>query len=89
MVEYIEVRTRFTRVLRQVFDDDDLSITERMTLSDIIRVDELTLISLARALEREFSIVFSVPEIAAFDDVGAILRSVIAHIGCDEHAPTA
>jgi acyl carrier protein len=64
------------RVFRQVFDDEALELSESMTASDVEAWDSLTHIDLIVALEREFKIKFTTPEISKLANVGGLMDLV-------------
>jgi len=65
-----ELMTRIQDVFRDVFDDDQLRITEMTTARDISAWDSLTNINLIFTIEREFKVKFALGEIQELKNVG-------------------
>jgi acyl carrier protein len=59
-----------SRVFRDVFDDDTITVRDDMTSADIEAWDSLSHIDLIYGLEQEFKIVFTIGE------AGSVLRNV-------------
>lgn len=64
------IAERMSRVFRDVFDDDTITVRDDMTSADIEGWDSLSHIDLIYALEQEFKIVFTIGE------AGSALRNV-------------
>jgi acyl carrier protein len=64
------IADRMSRIFRDVFDDDTITIRDDMTSADIEGWDSLSHINLIYALEQEFKIVFTIGE------AGSALRNV-------------
>lgn len=71
---------RLTLVFRRIFQDDSLSIDDRTTSSDIEDWDSLNNIKLVIAVEKEFGIKFSLPEIVPLQNV-ADLKALMRRKG--------
>jgi acyl carrier protein len=71
-----EVRNRLQNVFREVFEDDNLEIFDEMTANDLDDWDSLQHITLIVAIEQEFSIKFTTPEIAGLKNVGDTLELI-------------
>lgn len=68
---------RISRIFRDVFDDESISIRDDMTSRDIEEWDSLRHIDLIFAIEKEFKIVFTTGEAGgALKNVGE-LRSLV------------
>lgn len=61
---------RLTRIFRDVFEDDSITVRDDMTSGDIEGWDSLSHINLLYAIEKEFGIVFTIGE------AGGALRNV-------------
>jgi len=61
---------RLTRIFRDVFEDDSITVRDDMTSGDIEEWDSLSHINLLYAIEKEFGIVFTIGE------AGGALRNV-------------
>lgn len=71
-----ETKEKLERVFRDVFDKRDLKIFDSMTANDIEEWDSLMHINLIIAIEKEFSIKFTVTELAQLRDVGDTIRLI-------------
>jgi acyl carrier protein len=69
------------QIMEDVFDVDDLSITEATTAEDIEEWDSLSHIRLIVAIERKFGIKFKNAEIEGLMNVGDLVRVIDAKIG--------
>lgn len=75
----------FTAVVRDVFADDQISLTESTTAGDVDGWDSLMHLNVVIALERRFRIRFSTAEISHLKEdgqnVGSILHLIAAKRG--------
>ena len=67
-----EIFDRIQDIFRSVFDDQSLEIKRSTTSSDIEDWDSLNHINLVVAIEKEFNTKFSLEDIQALEDVGAM-----------------
>lgn len=75
-----EIFGKVQDIFRDVFDEDDLVI-ESATSSDTIEDwDSLNHINLVSAIEKEFSIKFSLVELIALKDVGEMIDLMLKKI---------
>ena len=58
-----EVFERLNKVFREVFDDDDITVTETTTSADIDDWDSLEHINLVAAVEQEFGMKFTMGQV--------------------------
>jgi acyl carrier protein len=65
-----DVFTKLTDVFRDVFDDDELTITPHTTAKDIPGWDSFAHINLIVATEASFHVKFKTSEIESLRDVG-------------------
>ncbi len=63
-------RTRAQNVFREVFEDPDLNVTEKTVAADVPAWDSLNHINLVLALEEEFGVEFTTPEVTSMSNVG-------------------
>jgi acyl carrier protein len=71
------IADRMSRIFRDVFDDDTISVRDDMTSADIAGWDSLSHINLIYAIEKEFRIVFTIGEAgSSLKNVGE-LRALI------------
>lgn len=68
-----DLAPRLTAVFQDVFDTDSLALRRDMTAADIDEWDSLTHINLIVAVEKEFRIRFTTPEIANLQNVGELM----------------
>jgi acyl carrier protein len=61
---------RLTPIFQDIFDDDDLIPTSAMTANDVDEWDSLSHIRLIVAVEQDFNVKFSIPEIERLKNVG-------------------
>ncbi len=72
----MSVHPRMQQVLREVFDDDDLVVTDSTTAADVEDWDSLAHVSIIVALEREFGIRFTAAEASEVENVGALRQMI-------------
>ena len=75
-----EINEKLNKVFAEVFDDDTLIVTEETSSSDIEEWDSLTHLTLIATIEEEFSIQFSMSEIAGFKNVGEMMTAIERHL---------
>ena len=69
----MEIIDELQSVFRQVFDEDDLIITENTTANDIEDWDSLTHMQLIVLIEKKFGIKFTTEEIKKAANVGEFI----------------
>ncbi len=67
-----QIMARLSNVFRDVFDDDDLQLNEKMTTADVKGWDSLMHITLLVAIEAEFGIRIKPGEAGELSDVGEL-----------------
>lgn len=72
---------KLTTVFCQVFDDENLVLTEEMTSDDVEKWDSLTHMQLITGVEKEFGIKFKLREILGWNNVGEMIRSIEGKLG--------
>ncbi len=68
------VDERMLEVFREVFADDDLTLTDQTTAADVPTWDSLAHINLMFALESEFDLQFTDDQLSEFRNVGELRR---------------
>ncbi len=68
-----QVRAKLTEVFQDVFDDDDIVLTDATSAKDIEDWDSLEHINLIAAVERAFRMRFTVREVSGMKNVGEML----------------
>jgi acyl carrier protein len=65
--------SRMTEVFRDVFDDEELTISRNTSAKDIENWDSLSHVSLIVRVEKEFGVRFSSSEVAELQSVGELI----------------
>ncbi|MCR4923290.1 MAG: acyl carrier protein [Lachnospiraceae bacterium] len=68
-----EVMEKVTVIFREVFDDDELIITDATNSDDIEDWDSFEHISLIVAMEKEFGMKFDIKEVNTLENVGQMV----------------
>lgn len=76
-MERNEVFERLTKIFRDVFDDENLVITDATNADDIEDWDSLEQITLVVTIEKEFEIKFNVHEVSGFKNVGEMADAIL------------
>lgn len=69
----MEIKERVQEVFRDVFEDDEIEITDATTADDIEEWDSLTHIQLIVEIEKEFGIKFTTIETIKLKNVGELI----------------
>ena len=75
-----EVFATLTDIFRDVFDDDDIELTDATTADDIEDWDSLEQINLVVACEKKFNVKFDMKEIQALKNVGEMVDSIVGKL---------
>lgn len=73
-----EVFERLNTIFRDVFDDEDIVVTDETTSDDIEDWDSLEHINLVSAVEQEFGIKFSMGQVVTMKNVGEMVDVILA-----------
>ena len=76
-----EVFDKINEVFRDVFEDDDITVTDETTADDIEDWDSLEHINLINAIEQEFGIKFSMGQIVSMKNVGEMADIIMEKVG--------
>ncbi len=68
-----EILERVNKVFKDVFDDEDVSVTFESTAADVEGWDSLRHITLIEAVEDEFDMRFQMNEVTGMKDVGEMV----------------
>jgi len=68
-----EILTVLTGIFRDIFDEDDIVLTETSTAEDIEEWDSLNQIKIILACEKAFDVRLNARDINALENVGAML----------------
>lgn len=72
----MNTKERLQNVFRDVFDDDEIVITDETTADDIEEWDSLTHIQLVVAIEKEFGFKFTIIETIKLKNVGEFIALI-------------
>ncbi len=72
---------KLNEVFRDVFDDEDITVTETTTADDIEDWDSLEHINLMSAVEQEFGIKFTMGQIVTMKNVGEMATIILEKLG--------
>lgn len=75
-----EVFAKLTEICRDVFEDEELIITESTTAADVERWDSLTHLSLINELEEAYEVAFTLDEVTGSKNLGELLNALMKHI---------
>jgi len=73
-----EIYQRLTRIFHDLFDDDSIVVTPRLTADDVAEWDSLRHIQLILAVQKTFKIRFSAADTANLKDVGELAALIQA-----------
>ena len=75
-----EVYVKLNEVFRDVFDDEDIIVTDTTTANDIDDWDSLEHINLIVAIEDCFGMKFNMGEVTTMKNVGAMVDIIMSRI---------
>lgn len=75
-----EVYVKLNGVFREVFDDEDITVSDGTTADDIEGWDSLEHINLIVAVEKAFGIKFNMGEVNSFNNVGEMVDIILTRI---------
>jgi acyl carrier protein len=75
-LEKSEIVSRLTPIFRDVFDNDALVVSEGMTAADVPTWDSLSNINMIIAIEKAFSVKFSIKDVRNLKNVGELLELI-------------
>ena len=76
-----EIFPQLTEIFQDVFDDDEIVLTDATTADDIEDWDSLEQINLLVAIEKKFSIKFKLDEVSHLANVGDMVDLVQKLVG--------
>jgi acyl carrier protein len=76
MTDREEIRLQLETIFRDVFDDDDLEITDTTSADDVEDWDSLMHITLMVAVEKHFKMQFNAEEIGKLSGVGGLINLI-------------
>ena len=77
MMNRDEIFAKVQDIFRDIFDEDDLVITDSTSSDEIEDWDSLNHINLVSAIEKEFKIRFALGELQTLKDVGAMIDLMV------------
>lgn len=75
-----EVFAKLNEVFQDVFDDNDITVTDTTTADDIEDWDSLEHINLIAAVEQEFGMKFNMGQVVSMKNVGEMADIIIANL---------
>ena len=75
-----EVMAAVTEIFRDVFDDDELIITDATNSDDIDDWDSLEHITLIISMEKEFNMKFDIKEVNKLENVGQMIDMICSKL---------
>lgn len=72
----MNVKDELQEIFRDVFDDEELELSETTTAKDIEDWDSFAQIQLIIAIEKHFKVHFQVHEVSALKNVGEMIRLI-------------
>ena len=73
-----EVYERLNNVFREMFDDENIKLSDSTTAKDIAGWDSLTHITLISEIEYEFDIQFEMKDISGLKNVGEMVGLILS-----------
>ena len=71
-----QIYQRLTEVFQDVFDEDSIEVTPKLSADDVDGWDSLTHIRLILTIEKVFKIKFSTTEIGKLENVGELVALI-------------
>lgn len=75
-----EIFERLNVIFQDIFDDEEIEVTETTSADDIEDWDSLEHINLVVAVEKEFNMKFTMVEVYNFKNVGEMVDVIVARI---------
>lgn len=72
---------KVNEICRDVFEDDELVVTDATTAEDVDTWDSLTHLGLICEIEKAYHIKFTMGEIQGFKNVGELVDTVVKRVG--------
>ena len=71
-----QIYQRLTEIFQDVFDEDSIEVTPKLSADDVDGWDSLTHIRLILTIEKAFKVKFSTSEIAKLENVGDLVAMI-------------
>lgn len=75
-----EVLKKVTEICADIFEIDDLVLTDETTAEEIEEWDSLTHLNIISDVENEFGFRFTMAEIQALKNVGCLVDTIVKHL---------
>lgn len=75
-----DIMQKVTDIFREVFDDDELIITDETNSDDIEDWDSLEHIALIVSMEKEFNLKFDIKEVNKLSNVGEMIDLILSKL---------
>jgi acyl carrier protein len=72
----LDIKDPLTEIFREVFDDDDITLSPELTADDVDGWDSLSHVNLIVTIEIRFNIKFAQKEILSFKNVGDLMSCI-------------
>ena len=72
----MDILKKLEVIFKDVFDDEDIVLTNETTANDIEDWDSLAQINLLVAIKKEFKINFDLEEVSQYKNVGDIINAI-------------
>jgi acyl carrier protein len=79
-MQHNDVLKKLESTFREVFDNDDIRLTDDTTAADIEEWDSLTNIRVLIQIEQDFDISFSSSDIADIPNVGELVNLILTRL---------
>ena len=76
-----EEYARLNEVFRDVFDDEEITVSDATTADDIEEWDSLEHINLLAAVEQEFGMKFNMGQVVSMKNVGEMADIILSKVG--------
>ena len=80
-MERNEILAKINEIAKDVFDNDEVELTEATTANDVEEWDSLSHLSLIGDMEDEFGITFTLAEVSGSKNVGELIDAIVKHMG--------
>jgi acyl carrier protein len=76
MTDTSTIYERLNEIFRDIFDDDDLTLSPETTAQDVEGWDSMTNVQIMLSVEREFGLHLSAGQMAALRNVGDLVDTI-------------
>ena len=79
-MERIEIKDKLVEILKDIFDDEELVITEKTSPKDIEDWDSLANINIVLQIEKYYKIKFSIQDIGKLNNIEEIIDFIMERV---------